>query len=78
MRDCKGGDDLDHRPQSARPQHDRDQKGDMVIAEKDVLDSGLDIAGDDLLQARRLRSGQRRLGTVRVEQVLRGVGKPPA
>src|SRR5215475_346458 len=44
----EGGDDLDHRPQMIRPKHDRGKECDVIVAEKDVLDTGLDEPPDHL------------------------------
>lgn len=62
----EGGDDLDHRPQTLRPKHDRGKECDVIVAEKDVLDTGLDEPPDHL-ECRRPRTGQSDLGRSAVE-----------
>src|ERR1700722_19165181 len=72
MRHREGRDDLDDRPQAARPQHNRDQERDVVVAEEDMLDARVDIAKDDVEQRRR-RCRDFDFGLRRVQQSLRRI-----
>ena len=57
---------LDQRPQPLAPEDDGEQKRDVVVAEKDVLDAGRDKPPDDL-QHRRASTGERDLRRTVVE-----------